>query len=88
VINPLPGQEAANSDFLLEQGAGVKVNRVEDLPFRVGQLLGSQKLKDMARASRAIGEPEAALKVCREVIARLQRQGDAPARKTVRVRGR
>lgn len=75
VINPIPGQEAANSDFLLEQGAGVKVNRVEDLPFRVGALLGSPKLKAMARASKSVGRPEAALGVCREVIARLQTAG-------------
>jgi processive 1,2-diacylglycerol beta-glucosyltransferase len=73
VINPIPGQEAANSDFLLEQGAGVKINRVEDLPFRVGKLLGSDKLKAMARISRSVGQPDAALNVCREVIARLQK---------------
>jgi processive 1,2-diacylglycerol beta-glucosyltransferase len=28
VFNPIPGQEAANSDFLLERGAAAKVNRV------------------------------------------------------------
>jgi processive 1,2-diacylglycerol beta-glucosyltransferase len=44
ILNPIPGQEAANSDFLLEHGAAAKVNRVEDLPFRIGQLLGSKKL--------------------------------------------
>ena len=38
------GQEAANSDFLLEHGAAAKVNRVEDLPYRIEQLLGSRKL--------------------------------------------
>ena len=73
MINPIAGPEAANSDFLPQQGVGMKVNRVEDLPFRVGKLLGSQKLKDMARASRAVGPPEAALKVGQEVIARFQR---------------
>ena len=73
VINPIPGQESANSDFLLEQGAGVKVNRVEDLPYRVGQLLGSQKLKTMARHSKSAGRPEAAADVCRRVIERLQK---------------
>ena len=35
ILNPIPGQEAANSDFLLERGAAAKVNRVEDLPFRI-----------------------------------------------------
>jgi len=40
VPNPIPGQEAANSDFLLERGAAAKVNRVEDLPYRIERLSG------------------------------------------------
>lgn len=72
VINPIPGQEAANSDFLLEQGAGVKVNRVDDLPARVHKLLGSQKLRDMTRAARKVGRADAASAVCREVMARVE----------------
>jgi processive 1,2-diacylglycerol beta-glucosyltransferase len=74
VINPIPGQEAANSDFLLERGAAVKVNRVEDLPYRIKELLGSQKLRDMARAAKAAGKPDAATAVCREVLARMGHQ--------------
>jgi processive 1,2-diacylglycerol beta-glucosyltransferase len=67
VLDPIPGQEAANSDFLLEHGAAAKANRVEDLPFRLRQLLGSRKLADMARAARALGRPNAASDICREV---------------------
>jgi len=44
ILNPIPGQEAANSDFLLEHGAAAKANRIEDLPFRLEKLLGSAKL--------------------------------------------
>jgi processive 1,2-diacylglycerol beta-glucosyltransferase len=44
ILNPIPGQEAANSDFLLEHGAAAKTNRVEDLSYHVEQLLGSKKL--------------------------------------------
>ena len=43
ILNPIPGQEAANSDFLLEHGAAAKVNRVEDLPYRIEQLLGIEE---------------------------------------------
>jgi processive 1,2-diacylglycerol beta-glucosyltransferase len=73
ILNPIPGQEAANSDFLLEHGAAVKVNRVEDLPYRIEQLLGTKKLAEMGRAARALGRPEAARDVCREVVRRLGR---------------
>jgi processive 1,2-diacylglycerol beta-glucosyltransferase len=70
ILNPIPGQEAANSDFLLERGAAAKVNRVEDLPYRLEQLLGAKKLAGMARAAKALGRPHAAAEICREVVRR------------------
>lgn len=73
ILNPIPGQEAANSDFLLERGAAAKVNRVEDLPFRLGQLLGSRKLGEMAKAAKALGRPQAAAAVCQAVLKRATR---------------
>ena len=71
ILNPIPGQEAANSDFLLERGAAAKVNRVEDLPFRIEKLLGSKKLAAMAKAAKALGRPQSAAAVCHEVLKRL-----------------
>jgi len=71
VLNPIPGQEAANSDFLLEHGAAAKANRVEDLPFRLEKLLNSSKLAEMAAAAKSLGKPQAASAVCQAVLARL-----------------
>jgi processive 1,2-diacylglycerol beta-glucosyltransferase len=71
VLNPIPGQESANSDFLLERGAAAKVNRTEDLPFRLNQLLGSKQLKDMARAAARLGRPHAATRVVELTLARM-----------------
>jgi processive 1,2-diacylglycerol beta-glucosyltransferase len=71
ILNPIPGQEAANSDFLLERGAAAKVNRVEDLAPRLQSLLGSPRLAAMARAARRLGRPDAARAVCRAVLDRL-----------------
>lgn len=71
ILNPIPGQEAANSDFLLERGAAAKVNRLVDLPFRLEQLLGSKKLTGMAQAAKALGRPHAAQEICRRVIQRV-----------------
>ena len=76
ILNPIPGQEAANSDFLLQHGAAEKANRVEDLPFRLGKLLGSPKLAAMARAAKQLGKPSAAADVCRAVAARCPRTDD------------
>ena len=73
ILNPIPGQEAANSDFLLEQGAAVKVNCLEDLPFKVRLALEPNRLARMAAAARAIGRPSAAKAVCAAVLERIAR---------------
>ncbi|HEX3800933.1 MAG TPA: glycosyltransferase [Verrucomicrobiae bacterium] len=71
ILNPIPGQEAANSDFLLERGAAAKVNAVEDLPFRLEELLGSKKLLEMGKAAKGLGRAKAAVEICREVLGRV-----------------
>lgn len=70
VLNPIPGQEAANSDFLLENGAAAKANRVEDLPFRLEKIFSGTKLNELAENARRLGRPNAAADICREVAAR------------------
>jgi processive 1,2-diacylglycerol beta-glucosyltransferase len=72
ILNPIPGQEMANSDFLLERGAAAKANRTEDVPFRVEQLLASAKRYEMAAAARAIGRPDAARVICATVAERVR----------------
>jgi UDP-N-acetylglucosamine:LPS N-acetylglucosamine transferase len=56
----------------LERGAAGKANRVEDLPYRIEQLLGSKKLAQMAAAAKGLGRPQAAGKVCEEVMKRVK----------------
>jgi len=71
LLDPIPGQETANSDFLLEHGAAVKVNRVEDLSFRLKQLLEPRRLNQLARSAKALGRPDAADALCQSVKERL-----------------
>lgn len=71
IANPIPGQESANSDFLLSHGAAVKVNSTEDISQRVQSLLGSRKLGAMRKAAAALGRPDAAFTVCQEVLSRI-----------------
>ena len=78
LLDPIPGQEAANSDFLLEHGAAVKINRVEDLPFRLDRLLGSAKLKAMAKAARSLGRPKAAPEICKSALKEFAARADQP----------
>ena len=40
MVQPVPGQESRNSDYLLESGAAVKANNLRKLVFKVDALLG------------------------------------------------
>lgn len=69
VINPIPGQESRNSDFLLENGAAVKVSSVGILPFKLAGLLRDpRRLARLKAQARALGRPRAAFAVAREAL--------------------
>lgn len=71
ILNPIPGQEAANSDYLLERGAAVKVNRVEDVAAKVTEVLAGDRLSELGRAAARLGKPGAAIEICRVIQARV-----------------
>src|SRR5262249_39343211 len=67
VVNPIPGQESRNSDFLLENGAAVKVNNLATLAHKVGGVLDSPERLDRLKANtRRLGRPRAAFDVVEE----------------------
>jgi processive 1,2-diacylglycerol beta-glucosyltransferase len=39
IVNPIPGQESRNSDYLLENGAAIKVNNLGTLAYKIDSLL-------------------------------------------------
>jgi processive 1,2-diacylglycerol beta-glucosyltransferase len=71
IFRPIPGQEAANSDFLLQQGAAMKANRAADLPYCLEQALQPKQLAKLSRQARRLGRPDAAHTVCRLLAERL-----------------
>lgn len=69
VLNPIPGQESRNSDFLLENGAAVKVNGVATLPYKLAELLRQpRRLAQLKARSKALGRPRAAFAVARKAL--------------------
>ena len=75
VLNPIPGQEIRNSDYLLEIGAGIKVNNVQTLPLKLGGLLDDPKrLNQLKATSRKIARPRSAYEVG-EIALKTARRG-------------
>ncbi len=66
IVNPIPGQESRNSDYLLENGAAVKVNNVATMAHKLGELLGDDaKLTRLKQNAAKLGHPNAAFDVAR-----------------------
>lgn len=64
VVDPIPGQESRNSDYLLENGAAIKANTLQSVPFKLDALLSDDvRLKQMQQNARKIGRPRAAYDV-------------------------
>jgi processive 1,2-diacylglycerol beta-glucosyltransferase len=64
LINPIPGQEERNSDFLLEQGAAVKANHLPTLAYKVTDLLRHpRRLEQLKANARRLGRPRAAFEI-------------------------
>ena len=69
VINPIPGQESRNSDFLLENGAAVKINNIPTLTHKLAPLLGDRsRLARLKENSLRLGKPDAAFDVARRAL--------------------
>lgn len=66
IVRPLPGQEVHNTQFLLEAGVAIKVNRLSAIGTEVDALLRDPKrLELMSKRARAHGQPHAALEIAK-----------------------
>jgi processive 1,2-diacylglycerol beta-glucosyltransferase len=64
IVNPIPGQESRNSDYLLENGAAIKINNLGTLAFRLSRLLAQpDELTRLKNGARRIAKPQAAYDV-------------------------
>lgn len=73
IVNPIPGQESRNSDFLLENGAAIKVNNIATLAHKLNTLLRDpQRLAQLKANAKRLGRPRAAFDVVDKSLELLQ----------------
>ena len=69
IINPIPGQEAKNTEFLLSQNVAVEAETASDVMLFVDEFLRNPaKLHRMRDAARAFGRPQAALHAAQDIL--------------------
>jgi processive 1,2-diacylglycerol beta-glucosyltransferase len=71
VIDPIPGQEQRNCEYLLEAGAAIRLYESEDAPYKVQTILGDPaRLQRMQQNARQISHPQAAREIVKDILCR------------------
>jgi processive 1,2-diacylglycerol beta-glucosyltransferase len=79
LIDPIPGQESRNADFVLERGCGIKVNNLSAFTDKVSRLLSDpQWLSELRHNAIRAARPRAAFDVARRSLALLGKGVVAP----------
>jgi processive 1,2-diacylglycerol beta-glucosyltransferase len=69
IVNPLPGQEAMNTKFLLSEGVAVKAQSPEDTATVLEELLYNKaKLRRMSEKAKSLSKPDSAVRIARLVL--------------------
>ena len=64
LVNPIPGQEVRNGDYLIEQGAAVRCNTAATIGWKIDKVLSDPgRLQRMQAAAKKTGRPDAAADV-------------------------
>jgi len=72
IVDPIPGQEEWNADFVAGSGAGIQLRHPEAVPPAALFLLSQpERLAMMREQARRVGRPRAALDIAERVLAEL-----------------
>jgi processive 1,2-diacylglycerol beta-glucosyltransferase len=73
IMNPIPGQEQRNAEYLLENGGAVRAFEPEEAAWKIGELLRDPiRLADLATRARRLSRPGAADDIIADVLARVR----------------
>ena len=69
IVNPIPGQEMHNTEFLLKKGVAIRVNRLEELGGELDRLLASpEKIHKMSEAAIENSKPNSSFDIARLIL--------------------
>jgi processive 1,2-diacylglycerol beta-glucosyltransferase len=72
IINPIPGQEAKNTEYLLSHGVAVEAEDANDVMLFIDEFLRNpEKLRHMREAARTLGRPHSAADAARDILSLL-----------------
>lgn len=73
IIDPIPGQEQRNCEYLLEIGAAVRLYDIDDAPYKIEELLDDKtRMRQMAANAEKAARPRAAFDILQDIITGLK----------------
>ena len=79
IVNPIPGQETRNTDFLIKKGIGIRIDDTSDVGEEVELLLKSpERLISMSKAAYENAKPHSALDIAKLILAHTNGKVDIP----------
>lgn len=68
ILNPIPGQETRNKDYLLENGAAISVSALDDIGFRISQIYKEKgRIQNMKYNAKNLARPYAGKLIIEEI---------------------
>ena len=69
IVNPIPGQETRNTDFLIKKGVGIRIDDTNDIGEEIELLLNSpERLALMGKAAYENSNPHAAFDIAKLIL--------------------
>lgn len=69
IVNPIPGQEVRNMDFLIQEGVAIRISYTDQVGIEVENLLKSpERLAKMRRCALKHSKPHAAFDIARLIL--------------------
>ncbi|MBU1657176.1 MAG: hypothetical protein KKB12_03325, partial [Candidatus Omnitrophica bacterium] len=71
IIDPIPGQERKNADYLVKQGAALELADISEISKTMSELFSSRdRLDKMKESAGRLSKPDSALKIARLITER------------------
>lgn len=68
LINPIPGQEEENAEFLEENGAAIWVKKDNEFEEVIKSTIKDEKLKELKENTKKIAKASAAVEICKKIF--------------------
>jgi processive 1,2-diacylglycerol beta-glucosyltransferase len=74
IIDPIPGQEQINCEYLLESGVAARLFDIEDASDKINSIINDpSKIKKMSDSAKKIMKPFAANTIVHDVLSRISK---------------